>query len=650
MFQIKVNEPSSSLRRIAVWLLDNATGKIPQAGVVPLAADITIYKAGGTIVVGNVGNWSAVANYAGLYTYILDMTDVDTPGSLSFRVTATGVRTFVKEMKVVTEVSGSGVYSIQQNESVANKRKLLCYLTDNATDLVPQTLVTAPTLHVLIPGSTAMVPASGTWTELANGLYHYAAAQAEIPVVGLMVLAAVSTNVRTFIKDIQVTAVPVEPPVTQPSLHAYRIPIVNELHVRAAYTQEPLSGRPKYACIRPKKIQDTNNQLADYNPDGDDRQGYQIMLYPVPDATYVLQYRYNRRKDQLSPSLPFPRGLHAHAETVLQSCLSVAEHRKTGQPGPQTARYKELLEYSREIDNKSELETADMMWPDELVVEADEGVVSDSSSPGYNFRTLVRDIGIYLGYGAHYRAWTHLQRKLVENRLAQAGYRTFLYPPIVRSIKNSQHHWSFLNPIYTVPVVANTTEYALPTNFGAQEGSVSLIDGNVGYSNVPIIGESRLRNMHELYRASTGSPKYVAFRPTIVNTTTAETGQQTATWKMIVFPTPDGIYSMSFKYRIDPFPLVAHNIVLFGAPIHSNTLTAACLAEAEIYKDGRHGPLWEDFVIKLEASIDFDQRAHAADYLGYNRDCSDMVSSLSRSKMRSLGDFDVTYGGVLYGG
>ena len=75
------------------------------------------------------------------------------------------------------------------------------------------------------------------------------------------------------------------------------------------------TGRPLYFAIRPR-----------YS-DGTSGQRFEAIFYPTPDAAYTLTYHYVALLLKLSASYPYPFGGMAHAETILESCLAIAEER-----------------------------------------------------------------------------------------------------------------------------------------------------------------------------------------------------------------------------------------------------------------------------------------------------------------------------------
>jgi hypothetical protein len=81
-------------------------------------------------------------------------------------------------------------------------------------------------------------------------------------------------------------------------------------------------------------------------------QRFAVTFFPTPDQAYTLAYRYQALPDKLSPIFPHPWGGLHHGETILASCLAVAEEQKDGGgSGVQRATFLEQLAASVELDS-----------------------------------------------------------------------------------------------------------------------------------------------------------------------------------------------------------------------------------------------------------------------------------------------------------
>ncbi len=95
------------------------------------------------------------------------------------------------------------------------------------------------------------------------------------------------------------------------------IQVINEARMRDMYRMSPaVSGRPQYACERVLK--------GTTHTTGPKRQ---LLIWPNPDQEYTFRFQYSLLPDCLTDSYPFAYGGQEHSETILESCLRVAEER-----------------------------------------------------------------------------------------------------------------------------------------------------------------------------------------------------------------------------------------------------------------------------------------------------------------------------------
>lgn len=121
-----------------------------------------------------------------------------------------------------------------------------------------------------------------------------------------------------------------------------RIQVVSDATLRSQQSGASASGAPKYCCVRPK--------ATDYTA----QQAWELSFYPTPDKAYTVKYRYNVSPPDASSANLYPLGGRSHAETVLASCLAVAEISKDGKQGAQHERFRERLAASVLLDKKSQ--------------------------------------------------------------------------------------------------------------------------------------------------------------------------------------------------------------------------------------------------------------------------------------------------------
>ena len=109
-------------------------------------------------------------------------------------------------------------------------------------------------------------------------------------------------------------------------------------------TATSTTGKPRFVSIRPTTTTGASGQR------------FQGTLWPTPDAVYTLTYQYHVLMDSISASYPYPYGGMAHAETILEACLSAAEQQLDDEAGLHTAEYEKRLVESIKYDMQMEPE------------------------------------------------------------------------------------------------------------------------------------------------------------------------------------------------------------------------------------------------------------------------------------------------------
>lgn len=108
--------------------------------------------------------------------------------------------------------------------------------------------------------------------------------------------------------------------VLSPTQVNWPIYLYNEGIIREAYAMNPtISGRPIQAAIQPLK-----------GTTGTTGQRFQLFFFPSPDTNYSIQFQYYLLADFINGTISYAYGGMAHAETILESCLAIAEQRIDG--------------------------------------------------------------------------------------------------------------------------------------------------------------------------------------------------------------------------------------------------------------------------------------------------------------------------------
>ncbi len=101
-------------------------------------------------------------------------------------------------------------------------------------------------------------------------------------------------------------------------------------------------GRPELAALQPLKGTGHNKG-----------QRFQLYVWPTADADYGLSFTYYVNPDALTDSFPHHMGGMAHGETVLESCLAVAEQRLDDKSNVHSMKFRERLAASVSLDRRS---------------------------------------------------------------------------------------------------------------------------------------------------------------------------------------------------------------------------------------------------------------------------------------------------------
>ncbi len=117
--------------------------------------------------------------------------------------------------------------------------------------------------------------------------------------------------------------------------------IGSESNIRTLRQIRPQTGNPTQAAIRPKQSDGTAEQV------------FEMIVWPTPESDIELTYRYYVLPKALSDNNPYPYGGPAHSETILESCLSIAEQRLNDQKAIHWEKFLQRLTASVQIDTKT---------------------------------------------------------------------------------------------------------------------------------------------------------------------------------------------------------------------------------------------------------------------------------------------------------
>lgn len=242
---------------------------------------------------------------------------------------------------------------------------------------------------------------------------------------------------------------------------------------------------------------------------------------------------------------------------------------------------------------------------------------------------LRTQVAFHLGFGSS--GWNANAVAAIDLSIRN-GWRRFLYSSLVPGTRK-RWEWSFLRKSWIFDTVSAKSEYLCPEDFGAHDSPIQF---TTDYrSAVPIVGEAMLRARQA--EEATGVPQLAALVP-VANPTIVPQRQT-----LLIFPTPDGVYSLRMLYQVNPDMLSATLTSPHGGAPHARTILLAILLESSVRIDSSRD-FEKEHQEALAASIDFDQRLRG-DNLGYNGDPSN-----HRSERLQNTDFTVTMEGVTYNG
>ena len=121
------------------------------------------------------------------------------------------------------------------------------------------------------------------------------------------------------------------------------INVTGEYRIRQVKQQEysTVNTFPQMAAVIPVRAQM-----------GED-QHHLLKLYPTPNAAYTLSFEYIRRPPGMDDDNPYPICGQEHAETLLASCLAVAEQRLSEEEGKHTRNFEKRLAASVGFDRQA---------------------------------------------------------------------------------------------------------------------------------------------------------------------------------------------------------------------------------------------------------------------------------------------------------
>lgn len=214
----------------------------------------------------------------------------------------------------------------------------------------------------------------------------------------------------------------------------------------------------------------------------------------------------------------------------------------------------------------------------------------------------------FLGYGYSSTNWTADQ--LIEiSDLVNSGYRQFLFPPIMPGLV--PHEWSFLRGTGTLTTVSGTYQYDFPDNFDGAEGTFSFSTTDAMSGPIRIVGEGDIRRLREGQNNSAGVPRFIAITPKTVSAGTVGQRFQASLW-----PTPNGVWSLTYKYQSHVSVLSSASPYPLGGMAHGETILASCLHRAALEGNDDASAYMGKFIERMNVSIQHDRQRYDREYFG----------------------------------
>lgn len=215
----------------------------------------------------------------------------------------------------------------------------------------------------------------------------------------------------------------------------------------------------------------------------------------------------------------------------------------------------------------------------------------------------------FLGYGDDSTLWTTQQVAELDRRV-QDAYRYCLHPSTIPG-ERIPHVWSFLEQETTLTTVAGDYDYTLPAAFGSMSGDITFAAGT-GYGPIKQSSPQAIRTERQ-FSNRTGVPEHYAVR------WVAQTSGLNQRQELLLYPTPDGAYVLTYCYVLQAPRLSKANPYPLGGPRMSQLMIEATKAVAEAAKNGAPGPQWGVFVGRMNDAIQMDKGTNFSPTVGFLR-------------------------------
>lgn len=192
-------------------------------------------------------------------------------------------------------------------------------------------------------------------------------------------------------------------------------------------------------------------------------------------------------------------------------------------------------------------------------------------------------------------------------RIVARGYRHFLMPMDLSQNPPKPYRWKFLEKTTTLSTVASQDEYNLPDGFSSLVNSFTHTTP-VSYN--PISKPLSYIYQKKSVSTATGPPRYYALK---IGEYSEITGQQDS---VVFWPTPSGVYTYYYTYRITPAEPVNDNDYFVGDAYASECILECALAVAELEKTDKAGAHAQEAERLIQSAIGEEKRNYLITELG----------------------------------
>jgi len=226
-------------------------------------------------------------------------------------IIASGMRQFYTPEPVLGERRGHEWSFLRKSE----------FIELNAPSAPTQTVTVVAGVGTMTGGTLATWIAGGVARLNGAGVYHHIDTRdsdTQFTLNDTSVSAAALSTVRFYdhIKDLPDDFGGVDGAVTyDPGQQYQALQMTSDARIRVLAQQSANQGPPSLYAIRPRT----------WPASGTSSTRHEIMFFPFPDAAYAVQMSYKVLAGALAGATDVPLGGAGHSETLISSCLAIAE-------------------------------------------------------------------------------------------------------------------------------------------------------------------------------------------------------------------------------------------------------------------------------------------------------------------------------------